>query len=67
MDELTFPHDMLQSLQDLLAAGYTSSGINYGCGCTRSAWFKDHKLVEEYNTRCEAHASSNDWPPLEVS
>jgi hypothetical protein len=54
----------LKTLTELINMGYTSAGVNYGCGCTKSAWFKDGQLVDEYATYCEEHENNrNDRLP----
>lgn len=45
----------LQLLTDLIKDGYTSQGINFGCGCDASRWFKDRQIISTHFTFCEAH------------
>jgi hypothetical protein len=50
----------LPRLADLIADGWTSQGINYGCGCTKSAWFHHGVLMDTFETYCGEHENNRD-------
>lgn len=59
-------HQQTRCLTALVNEGYTSMGLNYGCGCLWSGWYKKGKLVYEQREKCYEHRQSDsDGGPTE--
>ena len=48
-----------QGLKAIVDSGYTNMGINYGCGCQLSRWYKDGRIAFEYSERCNDHREAS--------